>query len=299
MVEELEGQQAAAEEGGGEGSASTEGQQAAPDAETQASAGEVEEIAAQMGWRPQDGWSGDPEKWVDAKTYILRGDDIQKTLKESLGQLRRQNESMRSDLRGVREHFDRLTEAQRTKHREELKAARREAATRGDAEAVEQIAGEIEELDRSGQQPAQQQQVVFDPAYTAWADRNPWYLKDRIMSEAADNVAREFSDKNPGASIAEALEEVDRRLPDLFPTVFVKKPTGNGPQPTATTEPRRPAAPSVEGAGNRPPQTKPKKYTPSDLSSDELDVAKRYVKMGTHKNVQEYIDELVELGAIK
>ena len=44
----------------------------------------AEQQAYAQGWRPQDEWSGDPDKWVDANEFIFRGelmDRIQKQTK--------------------------------------------------------------------------------------------------------------------------------------------------------------------------------------------------------------------------
>src|SRR5687768_16654653 len=36
----------------------------------------VEDKARRMGWRPRAEYGGDPTRWVDAETFVRRGDEI-------------------------------------------------------------------------------------------------------------------------------------------------------------------------------------------------------------------------------
>ena len=45
------------------------------------------EIAAELGWKPQDQWTGDPDKWKPADQFIRDGRDIQQTTARELAEL--------------------------------------------------------------------------------------------------------------------------------------------------------------------------------------------------------------------
>ena len=54
-----------------------------------------EEKALEMGWVPQDKWTGDPDKWTDARSYVERGEQI-------LPILRANNRRLQDDLLTMR-----------------------------------------------------------------------------------------------------------------------------------------------------------------------------------------------------
>lgn len=57
---------------------------------------ETEQLAAEMGWRPQDQYEGDPARWKPAKDYILAERDISRTMKQDVKRLRDQVDRMAS-----------------------------------------------------------------------------------------------------------------------------------------------------------------------------------------------------------
>src|SRR6188768_4292987 len=102
--------------------------------------------ASSLGWVPQEKWTGDPERWVDAQSYVERGEKI-------LPILIKDKRKLTEDLRQTQEEVARLTkdgvtfrtmlEAQQAKERQELQATidalqgeRAQAITDGDGAAV-------------------------------------------------------------------------------------------------------------------------------------------------------------------
>ena len=51
---------------------------------------ETEISARAMGWRPQDEFGGDPERWVDADTFVARGEQVMPLLKAQNKKLRQE-----------------------------------------------------------------------------------------------------------------------------------------------------------------------------------------------------------------
>ena len=48
---------------------------------------DYEHDAQQEGWRPKEEWQGNPEQWVDAKTFVERGEKIAGILKKKVDSL--------------------------------------------------------------------------------------------------------------------------------------------------------------------------------------------------------------------
>lgn len=167
--------------------------------------------ASEMGWSPKDRWKGDPEKWVDAKTFILNTPKALKAAKQQVERVVRVSAEQMEKLR---------TDAMAT-----ARAEVRAAAASGDPEQIELAA---ENLARASQKP--------DPAVAKFAASNAWFETD----EAARNVAIAVSNKvaQSGGSVSEQLEAAEKEVRKRFPEHF---------EDDAEPAPQRKQAPAVEG----------------------------------------------------
>ncbi|MDE2106523.1 MAG: hypothetical protein KGL39_55425, partial [Patescibacteria group bacterium] len=85
----------------------------------------VEERAGAMGWVPQEKFRGDPEKWVDAETFVQRGEQVMPILKHNNEKLQAEIASLKGELGKVTSLFQASQEAV-----EELKKFNSEATRR-------------------------------------------------------------------------------------------------------------------------------------------------------------------------
>lgn len=182
----------------------------------------MEQQAREIGWRPKEEYKGNPDKWVDAQTYLDNGERV-------LPILRNQNQKLHSELTDVRgkvgvlqtalaESQDTIkamgdfqaeivkdrVQAARDKLRAELVAAKKG----GDVDAEVQLTDELTRLNAaeaaapaSGEkkQPVadrQQQQVDWtkDPQFLEWRAENPWFNDevDPVKTAAALGVSRKL-----------------------------------------------------------------------------------------------------------
>ena len=58
----------------------------------------IEERASAMGWSPQENFKGDPERWVDAETYVKRGEEFIPFLQADKRKLTQDVEALRGKL---------------------------------------------------------------------------------------------------------------------------------------------------------------------------------------------------------
>jgi len=132
----------------------TEQQEAPPPAE------EVERSARAMGWQPKEQWKGNPEVWVDAPTFIRRGEEFgphlqhdRRRLQESLAQRDARLAQMEADLKATKDSLAAITtfneemaEDRKKRRKEELGLALRAAREAGDDVKVAELQNELGEV---------------------------------------------------------------------------------------------------------------------------------------------------------
>ena len=60
--------------------------------------GEVEQRAVETGWRPLTEWTGAPDRWVDAETWVRRGEEMLPILKANNRKLEQELARTRSEI---------------------------------------------------------------------------------------------------------------------------------------------------------------------------------------------------------
>src|SRR5437879_4034225 len=162
-------------------------------------AGGVEAEASALGWVPQDTFRGDPEKWVDAETFVERGRHVMPIL-------RKNNEKLLADLSSLQGEVARLRAADAAKtttisdltkfqaeevkrqvkaELDTLKFQKREAIKAGDHELAATLEERIDEVKEAAVTPAPAAAPAAaptsqpEPWAQAFAVDNPWLGKDK------------------------------------------------------------------------------------------------------------------------
>lgn len=123
---ETAGGDAAAAGGGGGGDGGAGGGQTPQSAA-------VEQRALEMGWAPKDQWRGNPDSWIDAQTFVQRGEQMLPILQANsrkdraeLAALRRQLQDQGVQLQSANESIQILTNISTEQGRATAKEKRRE-----------------------------------------------------------------------------------------------------------------------------------------------------------------------------
>lgn len=238
---------------------------------------EVEQIALDMGWKSEDEYEGDDDDFVDAETYIRRGGDIQETMRKHIKEQKKKLADMDIGLRDIKDHNERVYKAEVTKLKKEiegLKEKKREAIEEGDADLVESIDTQIDEIEGGMVEPAQK--MTPNPEFEEWIKKNTWYRDDPEMADYADARSEIYK----GAPYSRILKKVEKDVKDMFEDKF---PGG-----------KKPGATSVEKTTRRKGKVK---YTKSDLNDEQRAVMKRFVAQGIMSEA-DYINDLSEMGEI-
>lgn len=197
----------------------------AEDQDVDQSTPEQRQEATEIGWVDKDKFRGDPDRWVDAATYLARGRDV-------LPLLRKNNERLRGELQQTRTKLAELeaSVAAGTESVEELKkfhkevlqtkvkearaqllAEIREARDSDDPEALPKALGELSQFDAEQAVAARaaparkgngadtvegggtrRAPVEPEPWFKQWLADNSWFGKDRKKTIAANVIAEQL-----------------------------------------------------------------------------------------------------------
>lgn len=233
----------------------------------------IEDRAHDMGWRPQAEFKGDPEKWVDAETFVKRGEEVLPILRanskkdrEALDAAKAEIAEMKKTFAEFRQYHSKTEQRAFAAARKELERELAEAVEAKDHRAVREITAEMADLSkdvRTDDGGHEYQSPDHAKTLNQWKGDNPWYGSDRIMTAAANAIADEL--EAAGVKGADQMAEVSKRIIAEFPQKF----------PEAKNE-RRAAPAAVEGST---PVRKGGKSR-ADLPPDARQTMDRWVKQG-------------------
>lgn len=202
---------------------------------------EAEQSARAQGWVPQEEFKG--ENWVDAETFVQRGEKIAaiatkqaKELREELSQLKADREEDKKVFAEFKKFQDEIRErdkeATENWYKNELaniKAAKREAIKEDDREKLIQIEDYKDEVDeryketkeklKEKEKIDQKEEQKVDPDFQKWITDNQWYKDDDVMSAYADKVGSKMY-KDKFSSNMEFYKSVEAKVKEKFPEKF-------------------------------------------------------------------------------
>ena len=163
------------------------------------SAAPVEQEARTLGWVPAEDFKGDPNRWVDAETFVERGHTVMPILRKNNERLESLVKQQSDELNKMKSLFsasqESITELQKVhadatkaavaKARAEVMTELKEAKRDGDVDREIALTEELQELktrqveiDKPAPAPTQPQQQEVHPEFQAWMNENPWFGSD-------------------------------------------------------------------------------------------------------------------------
>lgn len=240
----------------------------------------VEAQAREHGWVSQEEWEANPDNkgkpWRSAREFIERG--------EMIGEIRSVKAQMESLRSTMRETMDAQAKAIRKQLEEKYRKDFETAVDEGDKAKAAKAAEELQNL--KDEQPVDD---GVSKAVDSFKSRNKWFNE-----AATDPVDREMTDlamafdialhKQGMGDINARLAEVEKRIQKAFPEKF-----GN---------PNRSRAPTVETSGRVGRTGKNTLPSLDSLGADFQNVGRKMVRQGVFKSEAEYVQSLVDSGAI-
>lgn len=224
-------------------------------------AGGVEEQARALGWKPEEEYTGRPDKWTDAEAFLEVHGKNNGALRRALDEQAKELKEIRKQMAGLDTAHRKVFELQIKKANEEhaqqiafLKAQRKEARLSGDFETAEELEDQLEAAQKKGPElPEVQSQATTpqkhwrdDPILAGWADENPWFEKDEDMNTYAGAMGIRLRQQNPDMDFRKLLDEVAVRAKKAFAGKF----TGSGGSQLNRVEGATPGATSGAAARN-------------------------------------------------
>lgn len=237
-----------------------------------------EQEATRMGWRPLEEFKGDPEKWVDADTFLKRGKEVlpivraeNKQLTEALRRAEAKVDKLAETIKESRDFYSKVEQRAYERAKADLEQKLEDAADAGDTASVKRVTKEIVDLEtEAAKKPAKEEAKPEQSAeLTAWLEENPWFDTDKTMTIVATDYSAELG--RQGVPVSKQWAMITDHIRKEFPHKF--------------ENPRRNGAPAVEGEGStRAPRGK----SWSDLPSDAKAQGDRFVKQGIVESREKY-----------
>ena len=181
---------------------------------------EVEVIARQHGWVPQDEFTGDETNWVDAEKWESRS-KRERLLETELARFEKANEQAAAHLARLEANEHSIRENAEKTALEKLKATIAEGVAEGDAEKAGAAADEYAQ--QASEQKVEPYMSPADMATKAtWLEKYPQYQRADI-SQSVASISAAIIAKSPGLPIQQVLDETHKTIVDIYKEYFVNE----------------------------------------------------------------------------
>jgi hypothetical protein len=204
--------------------------------------GDVQTRAREMGWIPEEEFHGDKSRWVDAETYVERGETVMpilqatnKKLREEQAALRKQIEDLAAKQAQAEENVKALNDSaaemaklQYNRALANLKSQKAEALREGDHDAVVEVDEAIADLKAKGVPEAKPAARSADPTnqivdtksvyFAEWAQEEgvkEWLNVDTRKTAMAAAITTELAQKE-GLKGRALLDRVKEEMAEAF-----------------------------------------------------------------------------------
>lgn len=254
----------------------------------------AETEASRKGWVPRAQYKGDPAKWVDAKTFIERGERFVVNLQREVSSLKAQIEGFEGTKKAFAKFYEEALEKKDKELQEAITALRvqRSSAIRdGDDEFAVQIEDRIDLLKEQKRElkalpdtpkapatdapkddanPDEPPAVKTDPVILEWIeDGNTWFDEDPRLRAYALSVGDRLIKEGETVRGRRFLDKVTAIMKQEFPRKFRDKVP-----PAVDSLPNH-----VEG-GDNAPNGKSGGKTEKDLPSEDRALMNQFIASG-------------------
>lgn len=162
-----------------------------------------ENEAQRQGWKPKEQFVADgrPETdWVDAQTFVERGESSAGILKSRLEKNERRLQYVEEVNKSLTSHHERMLQKEKAKRESlirELEDARADAVAKGDANTFKNADRQIENLKEQNRNEVVELPKGPDPEIEGWLGDNAWYNEEDGLRNMADGYAEKLRASNP------------------------------------------------------------------------------------------------------
>jgi hypothetical protein len=181
---------------------------------------EMDGEARSLGWVPLEEFRGNPERWIDAETFLERGRTVMPILKKNneklestvrnqadeIGRLKKLFEASQEAIQELQNVHTEATKAAVEKARKDLLTELRRAKAEGDVDLEVQLTEELADLKAqqklaekapapspaTAPSSAAQGAETLHPDFHAWAEDNKWFGSDERKTLKAMGIAQQL-----------------------------------------------------------------------------------------------------------
>lgn len=216
----------------------------------------VEDKARRLGWRPKEEFRGDENRWMDADTFVKRGEEVLPIIQANNKALEKEVANLKKTLKEFSAHHSQVEQRAYKAALRDLEARQAAAVEANDLGEVREITRELADLGREAAPNFAQNRDAERIA--EWKAENSWFEADEDLRVYATGLP--FPPDTP-------LEEQLRVIAEKTKRAFAHK----------FTNPRRSQAAAVEGSST--PRRTPGK-TLADLPPEARAAAIKWDKQG-------------------
>ena len=239
--------------------------------------------AERQGWTDKEVWkeSGkDPEKWVDAKTFLERGENTLPILRANYKKLEekldKQSETFEKFVKFQEEKEERIRKESYEKALDDVRKEQAKAFEEGDQEAFRRAQAREDDI-RKRKEAEKPKETGEDPEFRTWVSENPWYFDDEDCNALANGIGERLAQTHAHLSKRQFFDEVKSRVKKAMPHKF--------------ENPNRAKAAAVEGTGNATSR-KQKGKTYSDLPAEFKKACDEFVKTIPGYTKEQYLKDV-------
>lgn len=200
---------------------------------------EAEATARTLGWRGEDEFNGDPEKFVPAKEFLDRANKNVPVMRENYKKIADFNNVLLDRVKGFEEKIDTLTqkyeEAEKRGYERALRdieAKQEKAVIEGDTEAYKELKRRKEQLQqeqlekttRIATENTQRQDfgipLADQIAIATFENQNSWFRQDPELNEDMRGFVVALKNSHPEMSMADVLEKAKSKVMKANPEKF-------------------------------------------------------------------------------
>lgn len=216
---------------------------------------EAENKAHALGWRPKDEFSGDPDKFTDAKTFLQKANENIPMLRENYRKIDAQNQKFSEQIEQLTKQIagvnQRLIDAEKRGYEKavaDIEAAQRAAALDGDMEKYDALQKRKDDLSlKSSTAPQAPQNVpqgeplpIEDRiALEIFQSQNPWFKQDAELNEDMCAYVMGIKSRNPNISMSDVLQKAKEKVVKANPLKFANQKSVNDVLTSTTSTPNR------------------------------------------------------------
>jgi hypothetical protein len=160
----------------------------------------VEVQARELGWSPKEEFKGDPERWIDAETFVKRGEELMPILKANnrklLGEVMSLKEAVKASqdsISALKEFNSKINIREAKETKKVLVEQLKEARSDGDVETELKLTKEIDKTEKALEvaetRPVEQPE---DPVFKAWKEEHSWFGQDKRKTNIAIAIGNEL-----------------------------------------------------------------------------------------------------------